>query len=193
MDEYSSVYQIPVFQYVLEFFRKLIDLSIYQIFTHAHTIEIFDDSELLYRNASILLKVTIIHFLPPPPSPLFLTFTRSKRHLPICKSWVRNPVSHLHCNKLYSNFVVFKNLKTMIIKLIRSFILTYLNVSNFPLIRSACACFNSTSEKRISSGTQFASNELPELLSTVLSKQTSFQRICHIVTNYCMAPMCILN
>lgn len=125
--------------------------------------------------------------------PLFLTFTRSKRHLPICKSWVRNPVSHLHCNKLYSNFVVFKNFKTMIIKLIRSFILTYLNVSNFPLIRSACACFNSTSEKRISSGTQFASNELPELLSTVLSKQTSFQRICHIVTNYCMALMCILN
>lgn len=66
MDEYSSVYQIPVFQYVLEFFRKLIDLSIYQIFTHAHTIEIFDDSQLLYRNTSILLKVTIIHFLPHP-------------------------------------------------------------------------------------------------------------------------------
>lgn len=71
MDEYSSVYQIPVFQYVLEFFRKLIDLSIYQIFTHAHTIEIFDDSQLLYRNASILLKVTIIHFLPPPLPSIF--------------------------------------------------------------------------------------------------------------------------
>lgn len=38
MDEYSSVYQIPVFQYVLEFFRKLIDLSIYQIFTHGWNI-----------------------------------------------------------------------------------------------------------------------------------------------------------
>lgn len=38
MDEYSSVYQLPVFQYVLEFFRKLIDLSIYQIFTHGWNI-----------------------------------------------------------------------------------------------------------------------------------------------------------
>lgn len=190
MDEYSSVYQIPVFQYVLDFFRKLIDLSIYQIFTHGWNIWWF--SVALPKRLHII-KSDYNTLFTPPPSPLFLTFTRSKRHLPICKSWVRNPVSHLHCNKLYSNFVVFKNFKTMIIKLIRSFILTYLNVSNFPLIRSACACFNSTSEKRISSGTQFASNALPELLSTVLSKQTSFQRICHIVTNYCMALMCILN
>lgn len=169
------------------------NLQICRYIKFSHTVEIFDDSQLLYRSNLHIIKSDYNTLLTPLPSPLFLTFTRSKRHLPICKSWVRNPVSHLHCNKLYSNFVVFKNFKTMIIKLIRSFILTYLNVSNFPLIRSACACFNSTSEKRISSGSQFASNELPELLSTVLSKQTSFQRICHIVANYCMALMCILN
>lgn len=38
-----------------------------------------------------------------------------------------------------------------------------------------------------------ASNTLPQLLSNILSQQTSFQRICHIVTNYCMALMCILK
>lgn len=54
------------------------------------------------------------------------------------------------------------------------------------------ACFNSPSEMRVS-GSQFASNALPQLLSNILSEQTSFQRICHIVTNYCMALMCILK
>lgn len=36
-------------------------------------------------------------------------------------------------------------------------------------------------------------HQLPQLLSNILSEQTSFQRICHIVTNYCMALMCILK
>lgn len=61
-----------------------------------------------------------------------------------------------------------------------------------PLDTRTCACFNSPSEMRVS-GSQFASNALPQLLSNILSEQTSFQRICHIVTNYCMALMCILS
>lgn len=66
MDEYSSVYQIPVFQYVLEFFRKLIDLSIYQIFTHGWNIWWF--SVALPKRLHIIKSDYNTLFTPPPPS-----------------------------------------------------------------------------------------------------------------------------
>lgn len=65
MDEYSSVYQIPVFQYVLEFFRKLIDLSIYQIFTHGWNIWWF--SVALPKRLHIIKSDYNTLFNPPPP------------------------------------------------------------------------------------------------------------------------------
>lgn len=64
MDEYSSVYQIPVFQYVLEFFRKLIDLSIYQIFTHGWNIWWF--SVALPKRLHIIKSDYNTLFTPPP-------------------------------------------------------------------------------------------------------------------------------
>lgn len=67
MDEYSSVYQIPVFQYVLEFFRKLIDLSIYQIFTHGWNIWWF--SVALPKRLHIIKSDYNTLFTPPPPLP----------------------------------------------------------------------------------------------------------------------------
>lgn len=69
MDEYSSVYQIPVFQYVLDFFRKLIDLSIYQIFTHGWNIWWF--SVALPKRLHIIKSDYNTLFNPPPLLSIF--------------------------------------------------------------------------------------------------------------------------
>lgn len=85
---------------------------------------------------------------------------------------------------------MFENFNTMIIFWI-SHSYCHLSVSNTPLMHVHVLV--------LTLHQKCASVDLSSLLmhylsqSNKLSQQTSFQRICHIVTNYCMALMCILK
>lgn len=68
MDEYSSVYQIPVFQYVYIFSKTYRFVDISNFHTRLKYLMILSCST---EATSILLKVTIIHFLPPPLPSIF--------------------------------------------------------------------------------------------------------------------------